>query len=309
MRVSRRSAGTETRPAAARPVIPRPSARVAPRSAAVLLPLRAAGLALALALAASPSVRAQQIVHVGATASTRLEEVAEIVEPWGDAATDFYDATPRDLQVRLATRAEDARRTTVHLLLFGPWGGHLFSYDELAVTRDGPRTTALRTDRIACDVDGDGQNEIVLAERTVETELALDEDGSELPDSGPFLSGYRIELRYLDRRDGSLVEDTLPTDPEEPRFQALLAQPLPDALRTVLQQGAGDGDFTAHRFDKAAYRYRTVREWAERALPGGDAAKLAPGRPVTEADPDDPVVLWLSATRREAALPPAFQRR
>lgn len=271
--------------------------------------LRWAAAALA-AGALVPPAAGQQITHLGGSGGDQLTEVVEMLEPWSDAAErEFHSTGSRDVQVRVVRQGPSGQREEVHLLLFGEWGAHLYTYDALLRRQDGPRALARRTERVAADVDEDGEAELVFVERSVETELQVDEVGDELPEPGPFLASYQVGLRYLDRKDGALVEEALPADTEDPRFRALLELGLPDALRTALQQAAADADFAAHRFEQAAYRYRTVREWAERALPGGDAARLGPRQPLLQADPDDPVALWVAARQRADSLPLAFRPR
>jgi hypothetical protein len=270
---------------------------------------RAAAVLLGAAVTAGPA-SGQQVTHLGASAAERLTEIVELVEPWADAADrELHGSASRDVQVRLLRRGADSESEEVHLLLFGAWGAHLYTYDAALRRQDGVRELARRTERLAADVDDDGEAELILVERSLQTERLVDEAGDELPEPGPFFASYQVEVRYLDRRDGALLEESLPADSEDPRFRALLALGLPDAVRTALQQAAGDADFAAHRFEQAAYRYRTVREWAERALPGGDAARLGPRQPLFQADPDDPTALWLAARHRADSLPLAFRRR
>lgn len=270
---------------------------------------RAALAMLGASLATPLAAQQQEMVHVGASAGGRLTQVVRLEDAWSDPSTSFFSSEPRDVVAKSLVETGEGRRESVDLLLHGPWGTHHYAFAALDEIKGPVVHSFTRVDRLAFDIDDDGRKEIVLIERSAEATRRIDEYGDPLPGdaAGPFLTSYRVSARYLDREDGALVEEDLPLDAEDPRVQRLLDRALVDRLRMVLQQALGDHDFAAHRFEAARYRYRVVREWAERTLSSRKVSRLGPGQPLREVDPDDGVVLWTAASLRQEALPRAFR--
>jgi hypothetical protein len=237
-------------------------------------------------------------------------EVVTLVDPWEGGGGDAARGGRKDVMTRVEERSREGwSDVTVHLQLFGPWGAHLYTYAEDATETKAPATVRRRTSARAVDLDGDGSREIVLIERTGALRTALDATGSPADEPGPFYDGLSVKVRYLTRAGGSLAENELAPDPDDPAFAALLSLELGGAVDAALQLAAADALFGAQQFEKAHYRYQVAREWAERSLSGREVAQLDPKMPLVSADPDDPVMTWMAAIQRIGSLPLWYQKR
>jgi hypothetical protein len=262
-----------------------------------------------LAAVLAPAAPAQVTVHRARGSGETLEQRVGLLDAWSDGTQVQGLADPHDSVCRLRWKRVDGEQVHVDLTLYGPWGAYLHSFDEERITTlPDLHAHGVRTEWTAMDVDGDGQNEILFVSRHAETEQPLLADGEPVPDRGPRLVAYAVTLTFLDREDGRLVEHELPADPRQPAFAAVLDRELGGAVHAALQQAAGDLLFLAHEFELARYRYRVVREWAQRQLEGGRGPDLTAEMDLPTPDPDDAAVLWVAATRRIESLPPWYQR-
>jgi hypothetical protein len=261
---------------------------------------------LALACAAA---RAQQVTHAGADSRGRMTESVELVDAWGEITGDaaFGSSSIRDVLVRVSRITPTSEHRTVHLLLFGTWGSFLYTFEEVATETDGVRMRVGRTLMRAFDVDADGQNEIVLVERVVESVLPLDEMGGALEGEQPRLASYATSVRVLDREGSTLVERDVAADPAGPVHAQLLQEHLDGAVLAALQLSTADFLFKAQQYEKARYRYQVVREWAEGEMSGGELTKLSVDGPLPLTDPDEPAGLWMAALRGLGAMPRRFR--
>jgi hypothetical protein len=265
--------------------------------------------ALAALLLATPL--AAQVTHRGVGAQGRVTQTVSYVDAWEEAgAGPLRDGTQDVLCVRELENAGTLDRT-VQLVLYGAWGHHLYAYQEELVTPGLPDSLHLRTLRRALDLDGDGVKEIVLLERSVLSRLPADDAAACLADDepGPCFSDAKVAIRYLSRKDGSLVEHDLEAEASSAAMKELLQAELGGAVNAWIQLAAADVDFVRERYEQARYRYGVVREWAESQLTGRDILALSPALAIPAATPDDPPVLWLAATRRIGALPRWYQKR
>lgn len=265
----------------------------------------AGGLALCLASTANG-----QLVHRGVAPAGRVTQTITLVDSWedGGGSGPFADGT-LDVLTRLEVVNEPARRHASHLLLFGPWGQHLYAWEDDVSAPGIPDSRHARTTLRPIDLDEDGAKELLFIERSLTTRLVLDELGVEGTDSGPFFLEASVTLRYLDREAGALVENPLDADATTAPVKELLQAELGGALNAWCQLAAAEADFARERFELARYRYGVVREWAEAQLTPREIAALRPDMPLPGATVDDPAVLWLAATRRIGALPAWYRRR
>jgi hypothetical protein len=257
-----------------------------------------------LMLAAGASA---QIVHRGATAYEKVTETTDYVDTWA-LGGQVLAGTARDVLVRIERVGTTSTSTEAHLLLFGPWGTHLYTFDERSQTTEGAVVTGHLTTWSAIDVDGDGDKELVFIERTARARTALDAQGRVADDSGPFFEDFSVSARWLSRKDGTLVQNDVDGNPDSPVFTALLARELGGSVSASLQLLAADWLFKQQQFEKAKYRYQIVREWAEKSLPGRYVAALSPDMALASVDPDEPALAWIQATRRIGSLPGWYQR-
>jgi hypothetical protein len=275
-----------------------------------LPPARTPLLLVAGLLAGAAPTAGQELVHHAQDVESRLTQTVRLLDAWEDAGPDaFFRSEPLDVETRVGLASPGGESTRVELLLHGEWGWFLFSYAEVLLDRDLVESSGLRTLRRTVDLDGDGQREILLIERRASTRTALDSTGDPLPGARPRYAGHEVALRYLARVEGSLLENTLAADPDDPAFGALLELELGAAVNAALQLAAGDFLFNAERYPEAGYRYRVAREWAERALPARFVADLTVEAELLDADPDDPAFTWITAVLRHRALPPYYRRR
>lgn len=267
-------------------------------------------LPVLLVLVSGGGATGQELVHHAQDARGSLDQLVRLVDPWeGGDGDGFFKSEPRDVEVRIRRRDRGEESESIQLLLHGAWGWHHLAYDERAEHGDELGGVGVRTYRTPVDVDGDGETEIVLLGVTVRTRTPVDEYGHPLEDeAGPRFAGVELRLRYLDREGDSLVEHDLTADPEAPGFARLLERELGGDAAAALQLMAGDHAFDSEDYADARYRYRVVREWAERALESSVVADLSPSMTLTRADPDDPSFAWIAALERIAALPPHYRR-
>jgi hypothetical protein len=267
----------------------------------------AASAALTLLPAPAP---AQELVHHAQGIEQRLSQLVKLIDPWEDGIGDgIFEAVPRDVETRIVLHGPEDDRVEVQLLLHGPWDWFHFAYAESEILRAPPRATGKRTLRFAADVDEDDQNEMLLLERIVVTELLLDENGDPIGGAEPRYAEHRIRLRYLDREGDALVETLMTGDPDSPGFARLLATELGGAANAALQLFAGDYLFSQERYADAQYRYRVAREWAERSLSARRLAELSTTMTLLEPDPDHAEFTWITAHLRHGALPPYYRKR
>ena len=250
-----------------------------------------------------------QLVHRGVGKEGRVTETVSFIDAWEDGGGGPDADGTQDVLTRRDVASQGSSASSVHLLLFGPWGHHLYSYDEERIGQAVPDTTHLRTTRRAVDLDGDGRKEIVLVERTITSRIALDENGVPLSEPGPFFADATVALKYLGRESGALMEHDLEPEAASPAMKELLQLELGGPVNAWLQLAAADVDFVKERYEQARYRYGVVREWAESQLTSREIAELSPQMAIPGATPDDPPALWLAATRRIGALPRWYQRR
>jgi len=266
--------------------------------------------AMALSTLLAVPATAQELLHHAQGIESQLSQTVRLADSWGEGAADaIFAAEPRDVETRTVSRSPDEEFIQVQLLLHGEWGWFHFSYDETDIRRDEPEATGRRTLRFAADVDDDGQNEIVLLERSVTTLVPVDEHGDPTGEGAPKYSEHRVGVRFLDRNKGALVETVMTGDPNETGFATLLGMELGGPANAALQLLAGDYLFSQKRYGEARYRYQVAREWAERSLAGHHVDELSPGMTVSEPDPDLAEFTWITARYRFGALPPYFQRR
>ncbi len=284
-------------------LLPRPSP--APRA----LPAGRLAMIAAALLAASSQPARTQAIHRGTGTLGTVTQTVAFVDAWEDGGSRSDRQGTRDVLIRLETASSAGTRTAVQLVLYGPWGQHMYAFDEDRVTPGMPDGTQLRTTLRAMDLDDDGQRELVLIERTLTTRLALDDSGVPEPNAGPFFADATVKLRFLSRKDGALIENQLDPDPESHAMKELLQLELGGPINAWIQLAAADADFVRERFEQARYRHGIVREWAERQMTGREILDLSPKLPLLTARVDDAAVLWLAATRRIGALPRWYQRR
>lgn len=250
-----------------------------------------------------------QGTHRGHGRDGRTLQTVAFVDAWEDGDTGPERDGLLDVLTRTEVVSEPKRRVTASLLLFGPWGQHLYAADEERVSADALETTSLRTSWRAVDLDGDGRKELLFLERSVRTKVLVDDQGVEAAEPGPFFADAGVGARYLAREGGALVEHALDADASTPAMKALLQLELGGATNAWLHLLAAESDFSKQQYEQARYRYAVVREWAERQLLPREVQALSPALPLPSASPDDPAVLWMAATRRIGALPRWYQRR
>lgn len=265
-----------------------------------------ATLALVGWLCASDSAHAQ-LTHRGATGLGVITQTVQYTDTWERGGT-ALSAGPRDILSRVETRQGEGRDVTVNLVLYGPWGSHLYAFNESARTTDGPRTTLRSTTWRAVDLNADGRKELVFIERSASVMTLLPTDGDFTKDTGPFFDSLTCHVRWLERTDAALVEHDFDGDPDSEIFTILASHEFGGAVNSALQLMAGDFLFNAAQFEKARYRYQVAREWAESALPGRDVANLSLDMPLLQVDPDEPAFTWIQAARRFGSLPAWFKR-
>jgi hypothetical protein len=261
-----------------------------------------------LLLLCAPAAQAQ-LVHRGVGREGRVTEQVSFVDAWEDGGGGPDADGTQDVLARREVTGDRGATASVHLLLFGPWGHHLYAYDEDRIRPGVPDSSHLRTTRRAIDLDGDGKKEIVLLERSITTRIALDDTGRPEDEPGPFFADGSVAIRWLGREEGALVEHDLEAEASSDAMKELLQAELGGPLNAWLQLAAADVDFLKERYEQARYRYGVVREWAESQLTAKEIRELSPRLPMTGATPDDPASLWLAATRRIGALPRWYQRR
>jgi hypothetical protein len=259
-----------------------------------------------LALGAGTPARAQ-LLHRGTSGFESLSQTVQFLDTWEQGGTALA-RSPRDIVTRLERTSPTSRSTSIDLLLFGPWGAHLYRFDELKATRDIPLHSFKRTTWRAIDLDDDGRRELVLIERIATARVALTELGEPADQPGPFFDELTVAVRWLQREGDTLLEHDLEGNPDEPALAAILAHELGGPTNMALQLLAGDWHFKHEQFEKARYRYRVAREWAEGELPGREVAKLSPVMPLETEDPDSAAITWIQAVRRIGSLPPWFQK-
>jgi hypothetical protein len=262
---------------------------------------------LVVALLSCAAARAQ-IVQQGIGREGLVTETVSLVDAWDDGPIGPDADGLKDVMTRVERRKTDTEETSVHLLLFGPWGQHGYGFTETAILPAPAISTGKRTAWRAIDLDGDGAKEIVLIERFVETRRATDAQGEPIQDDGPFFSDHRVAVRYLAREAGALVEHDLDMDPAAGPTKVLLAMELGGALDALLNLAAADAEFAKQGYAAAAYRYGVVREWAEAQLLPKEIEQLSPAMALPRPDPDLPEMLWLAATRRIGSLPRWYQK-
>lgn len=274
-----------------------------PRAAALAIAL---ALVLALALAGPPEAGAQ-LVHRGASGQERITQTVQYIDTW-EQGGDALAGGPRDVVTRIERHGGGSRSTEIALLLHGPWGMHLYRFDEMRMQQALPLHSFQRTTWRAIDLDDDGRRELVFIERSATSRVALTEQGEPADEPGPFFDELVVRIRWLQREGDTLLEHDLDGNPDEPAFAALLAHEMGGPTNMALQLLAADWLFRHEQFEKARYRYRIAREWAERELTGREVAKLSPAMPLETGDPDSAAITWIQAIRRIGALPPWFQK-
>lgn len=270
-----------------------------------------AGFPLLVAALACLAIPARaQLQHRGASPEGRVTQSVAFEDAWEDGGAGLGRDGTMDVVARREVAGSDGSLAhETHLLLFGTWGHHLYSYDEERVRRGMPDSTHLLALRRALDLDGDGHKELVIIERTLATRVALDDLGLPEDEPGPFFADATVSIRYLTRRDGALVEHELEPEAASAETKELLQAEWGPAVNAWLQLATADVDFLRERYEQARYRYGLVREWAESQFTAQELRELSPAIPLAGARPDDPRVLWLAATRRIGALPRWYQRR
>ena len=255
---------------------------------------------------AAASARAQ-LVHRGVNGYETITETAQLWDTWEQGGVTLGRSV-RDVLVRTERTGDVQRSTQVDLMLFGPWGTHVYTFDELRTWADGPAQHVLRTTWRAIDVNGDGQKEIAFIERVATVRTALAESGQPADKPGPFFDDFVVTARYLERSADTLVQHDVEGNPDDPVFAALLAHEMGGATNAALQLLAADWLFDQSQFEKARYRYQAAREWAERELTGREVLALDPKMQLDTVDPDIPAFTWVQAVRRIGALPAWYQR-
>ncbi|MEM7249434.1 MAG: hypothetical protein AAF533_29260 [Acidobacteriota bacterium] len=261
---------------------------------------------LTLTLAAVASVPAAELIHVTQDVEGRVEQVVELIDAWDRGNEVLLASRPLDVEIRLKERRREWSRTGIELMLAGPWGFHQLSYDESLHEATRLDARGLATLRLAFDVDGDAEPEIVFIERELLVARVL--DSRQKPIAGPFLDRLIVRVRYLDRVDDTLVQQDVEIVPDDPAIQALLTQRLPDAVEQALLLTLAEAQLRRGEYENARYRLNLVKEWAERRSARWQGYDLAEDFVFRKAEPDEPAALWIQAMRRIDTLPPAFRR-
>ena len=257
-------------------------------------------------LCACGSPRAQ-LTHRGTAGFDSLTQSVQYLDTWEQGGT-MLGRGPRDVLSRIERRSSTGSSVMVDLLLYGPWGHHLYSFEESARVTDGPKVIVRTTTWRAIDMNGDALKELVFIERSASVMTLLPDDGDPAKDTGPFFDDLTVRVRWLERTADALLEHELDGDPEAELFTTLTSHELGGGVNAALQLLAGDWLFNAGQFEKARYRYQLAREWAERSLPGRDVAHLDVGMPLLQVDTDEPAFTWIQSVRRVGSLPPWYQR-
>ena len=268
--------------------------------------IRPAALALLALAVAAPRAHAQ-LVHRGADGFTKVTQTLDFLDTWGRGGTVATGAA-RDVVTRIETVTGSSRRAEVQLLLLGPWGAHLYSFEEESDVTQMPLRSAHVATWRAMDLDGDGEKELVFINRTATGRYRVDEQGQLTSDPGPYFEDCVVAVRWLERKDGALLQHDLDGNPEAPEFKAMLAHELGGPVNAALQLLAADWHFKQQQFEKAKYRYQIVREWAEKSLTGREVLALSPDMPLPSVAPDEAAIAWIQASRRIGSLPGWYQR-
>lgn len=248
-----------------------------------------------------------QITHRGASGLDTITQTVQYIDTWEQGGSALGKGA-RDVLSRIERRSTEGSSVAVDLLLYGPWGQHLYSFEESARTRDGLRMTARTTTWRAIDMNGDSQKELVFIERSASVMTFVPADGDPAKDSGPFFDDLTVRVHWLERTADALLAHDLDGDPDAELFTTLASHELGGAANAALQLLAGDWLFNAGQFEKARYRYQLAREWAEQSLPGREVAHLSPEMPLLQVDTDEPAFTWIQSVRRLGALPAWYQR-
>ena len=124
-------------------------------------------LLVAALLMASLAQAQAQLVQNGIGKQGLVTETVSLVDAWDDGPLGPDVDGLRDVLTRVEQKKREGEDTTIHLLLFGPWGQHGYGFTETAIVPAREVSTGLRTTWRAIDLDGDGPKEIVLIERFV----------------------------------------------------------------------------------------------------------------------------------------------